>query len=134
MTIDFKKMMDLIALKCQLIMCTQNMKKSLLELNVIQGQKGEKWSRMWMKNPNTSLMTWFVKKGNGKGNWGSKIIEHNWTRYHILWWIISRLIRQYHYFLLSMLQMSRWAFWKGLNAQCIKSLEKEENLVKANNI
>jgi hypothetical protein len=30
-----------------------------------------------MKNPNTSFLTWFVKKGNGKGNWGSKIIEHN---------------------------------------------------------
>ncbi len=96
--------------------------------------KGKEMIKAGMKNPNTSFMTWFVEKGNGKGNWGSKIIEHNWTRYHIWWWIISRLIRQYHYFLLSMLQIARWAFWQGLNAQCVKFLEKEVHSVKANNI
>jgi len=41
-TIDFEKVTNLIALKCQLIMWTQNMKKSPLEANVIQGQKGKK--------------------------------------------------------------------------------------------
>jgi hypothetical protein len=41
-TIAFEKMINLIALKCQLIMWTQNMKKSPLEVNVIQGQKGKK--------------------------------------------------------------------------------------------
>lgn len=74
------------------------------------------------------------EKRNGKGNWGSKIIEHNWTRYHIWWWISSRLKRQYHYFLLSMLQMARWTFWQGFNEQCVKFLEKEVHFMKANNI
>jgi hypothetical protein len=41
-TIDFENMMNLIALKCQLIMWTQNIKKSPLEANVIQGQRGKK--------------------------------------------------------------------------------------------
>jgi hypothetical protein len=41
-TIHFEKVMNPIALKCQMIMWTQNMKKSPLEVNVIQGQKGKK--------------------------------------------------------------------------------------------